>query len=236
MTDYRQFETRLADALDLTRRPVAIAFPTDAPESVPRFEGSVPSGCSFWRLAADGRTFVTAPRDHYNCPIGSYTHNIPLPEARQSELMGTLGLMTEIGYLRMEEVPGIPQLASTPPNIVYSPLGDAPLAPAAVILTGKPSRLMLLIEAAARAGVPSELPVLARPTCMAVPAALAKGIVTSAGCIGNRVYTDIGEDEMYVVLRGSDLEPVLDALQTIVSANEKLKEYHTIRRSQIATI
>jgi len=25
-----------------------------------------PSGCSFWRLAASGRTFYTVPGDHYN--------------------------------------------------------------------------------------------------------------------------------------------------------------------------
>ena len=54
---------------------------------------------------------------------------------------------------------------------------------------------MLLEEAAIRAGVASKLPLLARPTCMAIPAAMAHGMVTSAGCIGNRVYTNIGDDE-----------------------------------------
>ncbi|HZR99167.1 MAG TPA: hypothetical protein VFE37_10695 [Chloroflexota bacterium] len=43
---------------------------------------------------------------------------------------------------------------------------------------------------------------------MALPAALASGVVVSAGCIGNRVYTDVGEDELYAVVPGRDLATV----------------------------
>ena len=52
---------------------------------------------------------------------------------------------------------------------------------------------MLLVEAAEAAGVGPQVPLLGRPTCMAIPAALAHGVVASTGCIGNRVYTDLGE-------------------------------------------
>ena len=64
---------------------------------------------------------------------------------------------------------------------------------------------MRLQEAAARAGAASSLPLLGRPTCMALPAAMAHGSVMSAGCIGNRVYTDLGDDELYLMIpdRGS---------------------------------
>ena len=89
---------------------------------------------------------------------------------------------------------------------------------------------MLLAEAATRAGAMSNLPLLGRPTCMAIPAAIAHGAVASAGCIGNRVYTDIGEDELYVVLRGADLERIAAELDTILSANRALDEYHRDRR------
>ena len=41
---------------------------------------------------------------------------------------------------------------------------------------------------------------------MAIPAAMAHGMVTSAGCIGNRVYTDIGDDELYSAIPGTALE------------------------------
>ena len=114
MTNYARINQQLTQAIRPSRRPVAIAFRDSAPAGVPAFTGSLPSGCSFWKLAAEGRTFHTVAADHYNCPIGSYTHNIPLPPERESELMQTLSLMAEIGYIRMEEVGAIPRVAQTP--------------------------------------------------------------------------------------------------------------------------
>ncbi len=235
MADYRSLETQLTTTLGLQRRPVAVSFLDHAPESVEKFEGVEPSGCSFWRLAAAGRSFYTVPSDHYNCPIGSYTHNIALPDARATELEGTLKLMTDIGYLRMEEVPGIPRLAATPAAIVYAPLGDSTVSPDVVLVAGRAAALMLLQEAAQRAGASAALPLLARPTCMAIPAAMSTGVVTSTGCIGNRVYTNIGDDELYAAIPGKDLERVCQELTTIAQANATLKQYHEDRRAQLAT-
>jgi uncharacterized protein (DUF169 family) len=93
----------------------------------------------------------------------------------------------------------------------------------------------MLAEAATRAGAMSSLPLLGRPTCMAIPAALSGGAVMSSGCIGNRVYTDIGEDELYVVLRGSDLERIAQEIDTIYSANQTLTQYHQERRRTLTT-
>jgi len=235
MPDYRALENRFSETLNLRRRPVAVAFPTEAPPSIEKFKGSEPSGCSFWRLAAVGRTFYTDPGDHYNCPVGSYTHKIDLPTERAQELPDILGTMTNLGYLRMEEVPGIPVLPQTPRFIVYAPLADTPVDPAVVLFAAVPGKLMLLEEAAIRAGSASQLPLLARPTCMAIPAAMAHGMVTSAGCIGNRTYTDIGDDEIYSAIPGTALEKVAEALQTIVSANLALSQYHKDRRSLLST-
>ena len=97
MPDYSELEQVLIATLDLTRRPVAIAFRDAPPAGVVKFTGTQPAGCSFWKLAADGGTFYTVPADHYNCAIGSYTHNIPLPPEREQELPQTLALMAEIG-------------------------------------------------------------------------------------------------------------------------------------------
>ena len=199
------------------------------------FTGSEPSGCSFWRLAAAGRAFYTVPSDHHHCPIGGYTHNIALPADRAQELEGTLGLMAGLGYVRMEEVPGIPRLPRPPGVVVYAPLGDTPVDPDVVVFAGRPGRVMLLLEAAGRAGVATQPGLLGRPTCMALPAALGGGAVASTGCIGNRVYTDLGEDELYVVVAGRDLPRVAAELSTIVSANDALADYHRGRRDALAT-
>jgi uncharacterized protein (DUF169 family) len=55
------------------------------------------------------------------------------------------------------------------------------------------------------------------------------------GCAGNRVYTGIGEDQMYFVVRGQDLEAVDDALQVVNSANAALSDYATRRRQTLST-
>jgi uncharacterized protein (DUF169 family) len=235
MIDYTQIERRLTDALHLSRRPVAIAFRESPPAGVSKLLGTQPSGCSFWRLAAGGQVFYTVPSDHYNCPVGSYTHNIPLPPEREAELTGVLGLMVNIGYLKMEEVPGVPRLPQTPAVAVYAPLSQSPTVPDAVIVAGTPANLMLLHEAATRAAK-QVLPLLGRPTCMAIPAALGGGVASSLGCIGNRVYTGIADDQFYTVIAGSDLKVIVDELETIASANAQLAEYHQGRRASLATM
>jgi uncharacterized protein (DUF169 family) len=235
MTPWQSLEARFNEALHLSRRPVAVTFLDSAPAGIKRVEGSQPAGCSFWRLAADGRVFYTVPADHFNCAIGAYTHNIPLSPEREKETEQTLQMMFGAGYIRPEDVPGIPQLKKTPAATVYAPLGAAPLAPSVALFSCKPGAAMLLNEAAMRAGSGGALPPLGRPTCMALPAALEKGTVSSLGCIGNRVYTGLGEDELYVAVPGVDLEKVATALDTIVSANRALEQYARDRRAQLAT-
>lgn len=234
--DYRAIEQSLTKSLDLRMRPVTVKFQEHPPASVPKFEGTEPSGCSFWRLAAGGKTFYTVPSDHYNCPIGSHTHNIPMPPERSKELEQTLSFIVGIGYLKMEEVPGIPRLAGTPGAIVYSPLADAPVDPDVVMMSVTPGQAMLVEEAAMRAGSAAKFPILGRPTCAAIPAAIAQGgVVASAGCIGNRVYTGLRDDELYVAIPGKDLNRVAQEIETIAAANAQLAEYHAARRQSLAT-
>src|SRR5438876_7002052 len=198
MIDYHSVEHRLSEALGLGRRPVAVTFLDAPPAGVARFAGSEPSGCSFWRLAAAGRAFYTVPSDHYNCAIGSHTHAIPLPAERAQELEQTLSFMTGIGYVKMEEVPGIPRLSATPGAVVYAPLGDSPVDPDVVLFIGRPGRLMLLQEAPQRAGIGMSAPFLGRPTRMALPPALTPGLAGGTGGIGDRVYTGRGGDELHM--------------------------------------
>jgi hypothetical protein len=53
--------------------------------------------------------------------------------------------------------------------------------------------------------------------------------------MGNRVYTGLGEDEMYFVVRGKDLEALVRALEVITGANNALQQYAQGRRSELAT-
>src|SRR5262249_61216460 len=107
MTDYRAIERRLRETVGLTRRPVAVAFRDVPPAAVKQFSGSEPSGCSFWRLAMEGRAFYPVPSDHYNCPVGSHTHNIPLPAGRAGELPQGPEILTALGDPKVGAVAGI---------------------------------------------------------------------------------------------------------------------------------
>jgi uncharacterized protein (DUF169 family) len=234
MLEWTRLDARLVAGARLRRRPVAIALVDEPPAGVPLYEGRQPAGCAFWRLAAEGRSFYTRARDHGNCPIGSYTHHLEPPGAA-ADLERTLELMAGLGYLRMEEVPAIPRLGRSPAAIVYAPLAEAPVPPDVVLLADAPGRLMLVHEAATRAGVAAPLPLLGRPTCMAVPAALANGAVLSTGCVGNRVYTAIGDDVLYLALPGRDLAAVVDALPGLAKANDALAAYHRERQAALAS-
>jgi len=233
---WHEVEREIAAAAKLGRRPVAVTYLDAEPAGTKKFEGSEPSGCSFWRLAAEGSTFYTVPENHFNCAVGAYTHNIPLSLEREKETEQTLKMMFELGYVRPEEVPQIPRLAKGPKAVIYSPLGEATATPDVVLFACRPAGAMLLQEAANRAGVGSGAPALGRPTCMALPASIQHGTMTSLGCIGNRVYTGLGEDELYVVLRGKDVVKVAEALKTIESANAALRDYAKGRRQQPPTL
>ncbi|HET7108896.1 MAG TPA: DUF169 domain-containing protein [Candidatus Acidoferrum sp.] len=233
-TNWRELEQRLLKVIKTPVRPVAVAFLDAEPAGVKKFQGVQPSGCSFWRLAAEGRAFYTIPEDHFNCAVGAYTHHISLSPDRENETEQTLKMMFELGYVKPEEVPQIPRLAKAPKAIVYSPLAEAPVDPDVVLFALRPAAAMLLQEAAGRAGIGVGAPSLGRPTCMALPASLQFGAIASLGCIGNRVYTGLDENEMYVVLRGKDLGRVADALQVISGANTALRDYARGRREELS--
>src|SRR5580700_1269021 len=171
MTNWKELEKQFSARLALDRRPVAVTFLDSEPSGITKFSGTEPAGCSFWRLAAAGRSFYTVPADHFNCAVGAYTHKIQLPPDRVQETETTLGMMFNLGYVRPEEVPGIPRLPKEPAAVVFAPLADPPMAPSVVLFALKSSAAMLLNEASGRAGASSALPLLGRPSCMALAAA-----------------------------------------------------------------
>jgi uncharacterized protein (DUF169 family) len=230
MTAARQ----LVDLLGLKAPPVAVTFQAKPPAGVPRAAASGPSSCTYWKRAAEGQVFYTEAADHYACPIGGYTHGVDLPPAQVQELQGVIGTMIDLGYLRGEEVPSIPRRAEPFGVAVYAPLDRAPAAPDVVLVRGNAVQIMLLQEAALAAGAGGGA-LMGRPTCAAVPEAMSSGRgVASLGCIGNRVYTGMGDDELYYALPGKHLAAVVDKLATVRAANHELEKYHRARVPQTA--
>ena len=215
---------QLQELLNLETAPVAVTFHESQPDDVSRVEKVEPSGCTYWKRASEGKTFYTEASDHYNCPIGCYTHNVELPDAQMAELEDTLKLMGELGYISMEEVPGIPRRDNPFQNAVYAPLADTTAIPDVV----------LLAEAATAAGIGTENGVMGRPTCAVIPAVMQsdKG-ASSLGCIGNRVYTALSDDDFYFAFPGKHIDVLIEKLETIVNANRALEEYHQQRQAEI---
>jgi uncharacterized protein (DUF169 family) len=229
MNDMSQGD-RLQALLDLQWPPIAVAFHASAPPDLQRVGTAAPSGCTYWKLAAEGKIFYTEAADHYNCPIGSFTHGIDLPPAQAQELEGLVGTMIGIEYIRQEEIPTIPRRDAPFRVAVYAPLCEAPFDADVVLVRGNAKQMMLVAEAAGAAGLSGDGALMGRPTCAMIPAAIQGGYVTtSLGCIGNRVYTGLGDDEFYAAIPGAKLAPLVDKLSTIVTANRELESFHRTR-------
>ncbi len=216
--------------LNLQWKPVAISFMQSAPPHLPRVDHSLPAGCAYWKYASEGHSFYTTPEDHFHCPVGAFTHGVTLPEPQKIELEGLMSTMIKLEYLQGEEVAGIPHRHEPLKVAAYAPLDDAPFEPDVVIVRGNVRQMMLISEAARSAGVFNGADILGRPACAMIAHANDTGnAVASFACIGNRVYTNLADDELYVTIPGKALAKVLERLDVILAANAQLETYHRQR-------
>jgi uncharacterized protein (DUF169 family) len=76
---------------------------------------------------------------------------------------------------------------------------------------------------------------MGRPACAMLPQAIAAASgVASVGCIGNRVYTGLGDDEMYFAVPGPAIGRVLEQLGVMQTANAALEAFHRQRAVALA--
>ncbi len=215
--------------LRLSLPAVGIAFRDSPPDGVPHAAAG-PASCSYWKRAADGDVFWTDAGDHQGCPIGAHTHGVQMSEAKRQELMGLVGTMVELGYVRMDEVQSIPQRKAPLLVAVYAPLAKMPCPPDLVLVRGTTAQMMVVVEAAQAAGVAAEAPAMGRPTCAVLPQALdSRRPAVSLGCTGNRVYTGLAEGEGYVAIPAAALQDVSSRLEPLARANAELEKFHRAR-------
>jgi len=232
--DARTAGRRMTELLGLRVAPVAVTFASAAPAGVPRVAKAGPAGCAYWKQAAEGAAFYTEASDHFNCPVGSYTHGVGLPPERAKELEGVVGTMVGLQYIRMEEVGALPRRTEPFKVAVYAPLAEAPVPPDVVLVRGRARQIMLVAEAARAAGLAGDAAAMGRPACAMIPAVLDRtGAVISLGCIGNRVYTGLGDDELYFTIPGARIGDLVERLETVLHANRELEQYHQARRASL---
>jgi uncharacterized protein (DUF169 family) len=229
----KEIAESLRNALTLTLPPVAIALAETAPPGVPMFSGRVAAGCRFWQEAA-ARTFVTVPRDHDLCAIGTFTHNLETTPAHEVDRRDVLQVCADLGYVRPEDIPTIPVLARRPAFVVYGPLVDFPLPPDVVLLFVRADQTLVLSEASQslEGGLP---PAMGRPACAIIPQAKNTGrTVLSLGCCGARAYLDtLTDDVALYAIPGPRLEAFAHRVAQLAKANGILTTFHRIRRADV---
>jgi uncharacterized protein (DUF169 family) len=223
----------LTTALKLTQPPVAIALVDAPPAGIPMFAGRVPAGCRFWQEAT-ARTFVTAPKDHELCAIGTFTHSLEITPGHEVDRRDALEVFAGLGYVRPEDIPLIPVLARRPAYVVYGPLAEAPVAPDVVLLFVRADQTLILSEASQslEGGLP---PAMGRPACAVVAQAKNTGrTALSLGCCGARAYLDVLTDgvALYAV-PGPRVEAFARRVAELARANEILTVFHRIRRRDV---
>ena len=221
--------SRAKDILGLRRLPIKIGFLEAPPARLARWAGGpVAAGCVFWDRAMDGKSFYTLPSDHWNCAIGSHTHKIGLPADRANELPATIGFMVETRYLDPAEIPEIPTLDRAPAAVAYAPATSEAFKPDVVLLAVNAAQATLVFEAALKAGIAhGAAAATSRPSCAILPAsAKTEAVSISFGCKGNRTFTTVGDDEMYIAIPGGRWDDFVDRLIEVQRSNLTMGKYY----------
>ncbi len=231
---YSQLAETLSRTLRLAQCPVAVCFPDSVPASVPVHDGRAPAGCSFWREAAAG-PFATSPTDHALCAVGSYTHNLELSAAQQTDLQDCLGVFGSLGYVTAEDLPLIPVLGRHPRHVVYAPLAQSPLPPEVVLLFADASQALIISEAVQQVER-RNLPALGRPACAVIPQVANTGMAAlSLGCCGARAYVDAFTSDLLIcALPGANLAAYVERIAALANANSILSRFHQRRSQDVA--
>ena len=227
--DHRALAESLSSALHLAVAPIAISFADRPPAGVPAFDepmsepapdgrrGRVPAGCVFWVRAAE-RRFSTAPEDHGNCSVGSYTHG--LASLQDVAGNGDVAALLESGWVDAEAVGGIPAVSERAGAIVYGPASEAPAPPDVVLLRVNGRQMMVLSDA-----MPG-LRIEGKPQCHIVAVAKEQGeVAASVGCALSRARTGMRPDEMTVAIPGPRLAEVAAAVDRAASIDTVVAKY-----------
>jgi len=228
-SDWGSLADRLNRALHLAAPPVAIAFEESPPDHLPWFDepmskptgdgraGRVAAGCVFWIRGAE-TSFTSAPADHGNCSVGSYTHGL----ASLDEVAGNgdIATLLNTGWVTPEAVQQIPSVSERPAAISYGPLADGAVDPDVVLVRVNGRQMMVLSDA-----IPG-LRIEGKPQCHIV--ALAKENhepAASVGCALSRARTGMRPDEMTCAIPAGKLSEVVEAVERTAGVDSLVAKY-----------
>lgn len=234
MQDFSTVSDSLVESLHLDRKPVAVCLTDTVPEGLSGAPARVPGGCVFWEQAADG-PFATSTSDHELCAVGVHTHQMAEPgKSYATELGEVLKVMTEMEYVREEDVAAIPVLQKSPRHVIYAPLDAAPVPPDVVLLFADSAQGLIITEAVQQVD-PDPPPAMGRPACAVIPQAMNTGRpALSLGCCGARAYMDSMSDGVALwALPGARVAEYAERIAKLASANATLGRFHALRRRDV---
>ncbi|MCC7078634.1 MAG: DUF169 domain-containing protein [Acidimicrobiia bacterium] len=206
-----RFETELRDGAEMFGRP--------APEpAADGRTGAVAAGCVFW-MHATGRTFTTAPQDHANCSVGSFTHGLIGPDEVLAG--GDVETLLKVGWMTPEAAAAIPRVPDRPAGITYGPLTSLSEDPDVIFLRVNAQQLMELTDAL------PELLIEGKPQCHIIALAYGGRPAASIGCAVSRVRTGMAPTEMTVALPAARIEEILERVETAEDILDTVSQYAT---------
>ena len=234
MTDYLAIAAQLQHQLGLDRAPVQISYLEKAPTDLPQHEGGVPSVCTFFAVGTTKAFYASLPQ-HEDCEIGAFVLGVPAQGEVGGRLMASIETMQRVGYLNPGEEARVPHNAVPPKFVAYGPLGALSMPPTVVLMFTNPKGAMLATEAAGSGSAAQPVPMNGRPMCAIVPI-MNQGapVAISFGCIGSRIYADLGIDQMVIGVRGDHLGEFAKKLDIIVAANAAIGAEDLARKDAAA--
>ncbi len=99
-----------------------------------------------------------------------------------------------------------------------------------------PAQSTLLFEAALKAGLArGSADATSRPSCAILPAAAKTELIAlSFGCRGNRTFTTISDEEMYLAIPGSRWEELCDRLIEVQRSNLTMGNYYQAQAAKFS--
>ena len=226
-TSLASMARELTAALVLDRPPVQISYLEERPSGVVEHRGGVPSVCTFF-AEGERSTFFASAQAHEDCEIGAFVLGIPPAGELGNRLTSVLAMMHKEGYLAPGEERRLPRNARAPKFVAYGPLGSLPMPPTNILMFARPRSAMLAIEAAH-----FEAPMNGRPMCSIVPVLNAGAKVAfSLGCIGSRIYTQMGDDRLVIGIRGDFLPTFVKRLRKVRHANDAVAAEDSRRKAK----
>lgn len=213
-------------------KAVALTFTSAMPPGLGREPIPQGPGCTFLKLAAEGRAFYVETNDHFRHG-GAEMVGLKSPDLRAEELSELIALTVNLLYKARNEVATFSGPKAPFRYVIYAPLGLSPTFPDLVLVHGKRRELMWLGEAMRAAGVFPGAPVWGRQACSMAPrATAASDWALMAEGVGDHNLNGSWAEGGRLTIPGRALGVICDELASLLAVNKLLANLRRQRKQE----